>query len=216
MAEKVKTNYWKYLAYFVFWPFSLSWFVWKSKRLNSLAKVGLLSIFWVPFVGAVVISNANSSNSQPSKPSVQENRVVNQSLADERKAFDSSLGNNWEAASTSKAISQSFESAYQDVTFESYVDLKSSQKAEEEFLSGGDLKEYRTKVNQAILGIVVIESWWRLRSEATQRELLRQWTTTISDMYPESFVTVSVGNGRTEYAKTSKTTKNSETKTELN
>lgn len=210
MAENTKRNYWKYLLYLVLWPFSLSWFIWKREQLSSSLKIGLISIIWFLVIGMTVIQSHIDKSTPSDQATEQENKVINESLASERQTFDSEFGSNYEAAATAKGVKAVFEETYPDIHFQSHVVLKSDKKAEQDYLSGLDLKKYRPRVSEAIMGVVLSESWWKLQSDSAKSTLLSQWATTLSSLYPEALVTISVGNGSTEYAKATKFAKQEE------
>ncbi|HWY80278.1 MAG TPA: hypothetical protein VNW29_08020 [Candidatus Sulfotelmatobacter sp.] len=58
MTEKKKSvNWWKIILYLLFWPFALTYWVWKNKSWDEKTKLKILGIGWGVFILLGVIGN---------------------------------------------------------------------------------------------------------------------------------------------------------------
>lgn len=201
------------LPFYLTWK--LIWKIWTKENLSKRTKVLLISLIAVFFLIVGIVGNNSSVPQSKSKgtnakktiintgkdteESVKtapiKNKIINQTIADQRKNFDNKKGNNSEAADTAEGFTTVAKDASGSQGIDMYLELDAPNAAEEKYKNGGDTTEYRKSIASSFLTVAVNASFWGNASAADQRNLISGWIGSLRRLYPGSDPNVIVSNG---------------------
>jgi len=187
----------------------------KSKRPTGYFKGCLMVIggfFLIGLIGSLfdkgstsnttnTTTNSTVNSSTKEKPaevpttSNPATQTINAKLKKARSKYDNSRGNNADAANTANRLLKVLKRTGNTDDIDVFLELTSSDDAEQAFLNGGDLDTYRSKVTTIFFTVRMDNSLWDYSLETAQRDLVASFVIGIRNIYPNSLPHVTVNNG---------------------
>lgn len=206
------------LILLAFWPFSLSWWIWK-RNWNLILKLGILLILWViilsigyaredtrkAFKEGFEAGQGKVPESSPTPAPTQRPVITPRPTATSTPAprletptptstpapvdFDENLGNNFVAAKYAQDIMNTANKAVPDTLTKTYLELSP------EDMKGKNEEDYKKSVTTASLTATINNLYWSSFDEDSKKDVVASLVVAVGNIFPQGYPHIHINNG---------------------